>query len=109
MSSKQTDTNYMKNKNTPKLETSLELLRRKNDWFQKVLSNKAVKDYLKEAKRVGYIITKNEGLSFDVNDDENGDIVFCGVVLNAAFNIVMFNKKYWVDQTRYEDLQPVTA
>jgi hypothetical protein len=87
----------MKNKNNVKLETSLELLRRKGDWFQKVMKIATVKDYLKEAKRVKYIVTKNEGLSFDVNDDETGDIVFCGVYLNAAFAVVMFSKKYWVE------------
>ena len=92
----------MKNKNTPKLETSLELLKRKNAWFQKVMKNATVKDYLKEAKKVGYIITKDEGLSFDVNDDETGEIVFCGVVLNAAFYVVMFNRKYWLDSYAIE-------
>jgi len=91
----------MKNKEL-KLETSLELLKRKNDWFQKVMKNKTVKDYLKEAKKVGYIITKDEGLSFDVNDDETGEIVFCGVVLNAAFYVVMFNRKYWLDSYAIE-------
>ena len=93
----------MKNKNTPKLETPLELLKRKNDWFQKVMKNETVKDYLKEAKRVGYIVTKDEGLSFDVNDDETGEIVFCGVVLNAAFHVVMFNRKYWLDSYAIEE------
>ena len=92
----------MKNKNTVKLETSLELLKRKDAWFQKVMKNKTVKDYLKEAKKVGYIVTKDEGLSFDVNDNETGDIVFCGVCLNAAFHVVMFNRKYWLDSYAIE-------
>lgn len=92
----------MKNKNNVKLETSLELLRRKNDWFQKVMKNKTVKEYLKEAKRVGYIVTEDKGLSFDVNDDETGEIVFCGVCLNAAFHIVVFNRKYWLDSYAIE-------
>jgi hypothetical protein len=93
----------MKNKNNVKLETSLELLRRKNDWFQKVMKNATVKGYLKEAKKVGYIVTKEGDFSFDVNDDETGEIVFCGVALNAAFNVVMFNRKYWVDEIQNED------
>jgi len=92
----------MENKNNVKLETSLELLKRKNDWFQKVMKNKTVKGYLKEARRVGYIVTKDEGLSFDVNDNETGEIVFCGVVLNAAFHVVMFNRKYWLDSYSIE-------
>lgn len=95
----------MKNKEetTLKLETPLDLLRKKNDWFQKVLKAKTVKEYLKEAKRVNYIVTEEKNFSFDVNDDETGEMVFCGVCLNAAFYVVMFSKKYWVDDFIPED------
>jgi hypothetical protein len=92
-----------------KLETSTDLLRRKNGWFQKVLKEKTVKQYLKEAKRVKYIVTEEKNFSFDVNDDETGEIVFCGVCLNAAFYVVMFNKKYWQDEIQEEKIYTISA
>jgi len=86
----------MKNESTLKLEEPLELMRKKGAWFQKVATNKSVKDHIKEARRVKYIVFK-DNMEFKVNDDETGDIVMTGIVLNAAFWLVIFSKKYWQD------------
>jgi len=79
-----------------KLQTPLELLRERNQWFQKVLKNKSVAVHLKEAKRVKYLVRKDD-ISFQINDDETGDIVMSGIKLNAAFWVVVLSKKYWVE------------
>jgi hypothetical protein len=79
-----------------KLQTPLELLGKKTEWFQKVLKNKSVAEHLKEAKRVKYLVKKDD-LEFQVHDDVTGDIVMNGMRLNAAFWITVFSKKYWVE------------
>jgi hypothetical protein len=79
-----------------KLEDPMELMRKKGEWFQKVLKNKTVAEYLKEARRVKYLVKKDD-LEFQVHDDETGDIVMNGMRLNAAFWLTVFSKKYWVD------------
>jgi len=79
-----------------KLQTPLELLEKKTEWFQKVLKNKSVAEHLKEAKRVKYLVKKDD-LEFQIHDDVTGDIVMNGMRLNAAFWITVFSKKYWVE------------
>jgi hypothetical protein len=86
----------MKNNNTLQLEQPLDLMKRKGEWFQKVLKNSTMKSYIKEARRVKYIVKKDD-LELQVNDDETGDIVMNGICLNAAFWLCIFSKKYWVD------------
>jgi hypothetical protein len=79
-----------------KLQTPLELLGKKTEWFQRVLKNKSVAEHLKEAKRVKYLVKKDD-LEFQIHDDVTGDIVMNGMRLNAAFWITVFSKKYWVE------------
>lgn len=66
------------------------------DTFIKLMSPDTVKDYLKEAKRVGYLITKDD-MSFKVLDDETKEMVFKGIRLNRSFYGVTFSRKYWVE------------
>jgi len=79
-----------------KLQTPLELLAKKTEWFQRVLKNKSVAEHLKEAKRVKYLVKKDD-LEFQIHDDVTGDIVMNGMRLNAAFWVTVFSKKYWVE------------
>jgi len=69
------------------------------DTFIKLMSPQTVKTYLKEAKRVGYLITKDD-MSFKVLDDETNDLVFKGIRMNRTFYAVTFNKMYWVEPDR---------
>jgi hypothetical protein len=64
--------------------------------FIKLCSPEYVKGLLKEAKRVKYLITKDD-MSFKVLDDETNDLVFKGIRLNRSFYGVTFSKKYWVE------------
>jgi hypothetical protein len=73
----------MKNKNT----------------FIKLMAPKTVTAYLKEAKRVGYLIEKDD-MSFVVKDDETNDLVFKGIRMNRTFYAVTFNKGYWMEPDR---------
>ena len=66
------------------------------DTFIRLMSPQTVKTYLKEAKRVGYLITKDD-MSFVVKDDETNDMVFKGIRMNRTFYGVTFNKMYWVE------------
>lgn len=88
--------NFMTTKEELKIEEPLELMRRKGDWFQKVLQNKTMADYIKEARRVKYLV-KKDNMQFQVNDDETGEIVMSGICLNAAFWLCIFSNKYWVN------------
>jgi hypothetical protein len=60
------------------------------------MSPKSVTEYLKEAKKVGYIIEKDD-MSFKVLDDETNDMVFKGIRMNQSFYAVTFSKMYWVE------------
>jgi hypothetical protein len=62
--------------------------------FTKLMAPKTVTEYLKEAKRVGYIIEKDD-MSFTVKDDETNDLVFKGIRMNRTFYGVTFSKEYW--------------
>ena len=64
--------------------------------FTKLMAPAAVQEYLKEAKKVGYIVTKDD-MSFQVVDDENetDDLVFKGIRMNRTFYAVTFNELYW--------------
>lgn len=84
-----------------KLQQPLELMRQRGQWFQKVLKKGSLKSYLDAGKDAGYIVKKDD-LEFQINDDVTGDIVMNGMVLNAAFWLVIFNKEYWVDPTPLE-------
>jgi hypothetical protein len=64
--------------------------------FIKLCSPKFVNDLLKEAKRVKYLIEKDD-MSFKVLDDETNDLVFKGIRMNRSFYGVTFSKKYWVE------------
>jgi hypothetical protein len=66
------------------------------DTFTKLMAPKTVTEYLKEAKKVGYIIEKDD-MSFKVLDDETNDLVFKGIRMNRTFYAVTFNKSYWVE------------
>jgi len=81
---------------TMKLQTPLELMRKRGDWFQKVMKKGSLKSYLDAGKAAGYIV-KKDNMEFQINDDETGEIVMNGLCLNAAFWLVVFSKKYWVE------------
>ena len=66
------------------------------DTFIKLMSPQTVKDYLKEAQRVKYLITKDD-MTFKVLDDETKEMVFKGIRLNRSFYGVTFSCKYWVE------------
>lgn len=68
----------------------------KKDTFIKLMSVGMVKDYLKEARKVKYLVEK-DALTFTVKDDETRDLVFKGVRVNQGFYGVTFSKKYWVE------------
>ena len=64
--------------------------------FIKLCSPEFVKDLLKEARRVKYLIEKDD-MSFIVRDDETNDLVFKGIRMNRSFYAVNFSKKYWME------------
>jgi len=66
------------------------------DTFIKLMAPQTVKEYLKEAKRVKYIIEKDD-MTFKVLDDETKELVFKGIRMNRSFYAVTFSKKYWVE------------
>jgi hypothetical protein len=86
----------METKNEIKLQTPLELMRKRGEWFQKVFKKNSLKQYLDAGKAAGYIV-KKDNMSFQINDDETGEIVMNGMCLNAAFWLVVLSKKYWVE------------
>ena len=63
------------------------------------MSPTTVKDYLKEARRVKYIIEKDD-MSFVVKDDETNEMVFKGIRLNRSFYAVTFSTLYWQEPDR---------
>jgi len=63
------------------------------------MAPKTVKQYLKEARRVGYIIEKDD-MSFTVKDDETNDLVFKGIRMNQTFYAVTFSALYWQEPDR---------
>ena len=71
-------------------------MRKRDAWFQKVFKKNSLKQYLDAGKAAGYIVKKDD-MEFQINDDETGEIVMNGMVLNAAYWIVVFNKAYWVE------------
>ena len=64
--------------------------------FIKLVSPKNVSSLLKEAKKVKYLIEKDD-MSFTVKDDETNDLVFKGIRMNRTFYAVTFSKSYWVE------------
>lgn len=64
--------------------------------FIKLMSPTAVNEYLREARRVKYIIEKDD-MSFKVLDDETNEMVFKGIRLNRSAYGVTFSKKYWIE------------
>jgi hypothetical protein len=62
--------------------------------FIKLMSPEGVKSYLKEARRVKYLVDKDE-MSFKVTDDETQDMVMRGIRMNRNFYAVTFSKLYW--------------
>lgn len=83
--------------NTVKLETALELMKKKGQWFQRVFSNDGIKRYLKEARAVKYLVKKDD-LCFEVNCNETGDLVFSGIKMNPHIWLCQFSTKYWVNE-----------
>ena len=80
----------MKNKNILTLERHL----KSGEGFIKLMKPSKVTEYLKEAKRVKYIVKKDD-MSFFVNDDETGELVFNGIKMNRSLYACTFSKKYW--------------
>lgn len=66
--------------------------------FIKLMAPKKVTEYLKEAKRAGYLIEKDD-MSFVVTDDDTNEMVFKGIRMNRTFYGVTFSKEYWVEPT----------
>jgi len=64
--------------------------------FIKLCSPKYVQSLLREAKRVKYLIEKDD-MSFTVKDDETNDLVFKGIRMNRTVYAVTFSKMYWVE------------
>ena len=64
--------------------------------FIKLVSPKNGSSLLKEAKKVKYLIEKDD-MSFTVKDDETNDLVFKGIRMNRTFYAVTFSKSYWVE------------
>ena len=77
-------------KNGIKLERHL----KKGDGFVRLISPKKIAEDIKEAKRVGYLVEKDD-ISFYVNDDETGDLVMMGIKVNRSFYATTFSKAYW--------------
>jgi hypothetical protein len=69
--------------------------------FIKLCSPVFIKDLLREAKRVKYLIEKDD-MSFVVRDDETNDMVFKGIRVSRSFYAVNFSKKYWTEPTLEE-------
>lgn len=67
---------------------------KKGDGFVRLISPKKVAEDIKEAKRVGYLVEKDD-ISFYVNDDETGDLVMMGIKVNRSFYATTFSKAYW--------------
>jgi hypothetical protein len=67
--------------------------------FTKLMNPKTVTTYLKEAKKVGYIVKKDD-MSFIVTDDETTEMIFKGIRMNRTFYAVTFNELYWVQPDR---------
>ena len=65
--------------------------------FVRVLSHKTFMDYIKEARRVKYIVKKEDGLAYEVRDDETGDQVFFGLRHSSGGWLVSFSTLYWQD------------
>ena len=70
--------------------------------FIKLVSPKYVSSLLKEAKKVKYLIEKDD-MSFTVKDDETNDLIFKGIRMNSTFYAVNFSKKYWVEPALHQD------
>jgi hypothetical protein len=67
---------------------------KKGDGFVRLISPSKVAQDIKEARRVGYLVEK-DNISFYVNDDETGDIVMMGIRVNRSFYACTFSRKYW--------------
>jgi hypothetical protein len=63
--------------------------------FVRVLPHKSFMEYIKEARRVKYIVKKEDGLAYDVRDDETGDQVFFGLRHSSGKWLVNFSTLYW--------------
>ena len=63
--------------------------------FIRLMGPKVKASYLKEAKRVGYQITK-DALTFTVRDNEA--LVFKGVQARRGIWAVTFSKDYWQEE-----------
>ena len=66
----------------------------RKDSFVKLVKPKLVAADIKEAKRVGYLIEKDD-MSFYINDDETGELVMMGILVNRSFYACTLSKKYW--------------
>lgn len=90
----------MKNNEALKLEKPLELMRKKGQWFQKMMKKNSVRSYIQAGKDCGYLVYKDD-LEFRVNDDKTGELVMSGFRANSFdwfYNwFVLLSKKYWAD------------
>jgi hypothetical protein len=82
------------NKPTTEKGLVLERLFKKGDCFTKIGKVPVVKDYIKEAKRVQYIIEQDD-MGFYINDDQSGDLVMSGIMVNHGLYAISFSKNYW--------------
>jgi hypothetical protein len=80
----------MKNKNNTPLKRHL----KKGDGFVRLISPVKVEGDIKEAKRVGYLVERDD-MSFYINDDETGELVMNGIRVNRSFYACIFSKRYW--------------
>ena len=83
-------TDSMKIKNTLTLVRNL----KKGEGFTRLISPAKVALDIKEAKRVGYLVEKDD-MSFYINDDETGELVMNGIRVNRSFYACAFNRLYW--------------
>jgi hypothetical protein len=63
--------------------------------FTRVVPHKLFMKYIKEARRVKYIVKKEGGFIYDVRDDETGDKVFFGMKHSSGHWVASFSALYW--------------
>jgi len=80
----------MKNKNNVTLQRQF----KKGDAFTRLIDPKRVAADIKEAKRVGYLVEKDD-MSFYINCDETGDLVMNGIRVNRSFYACSFSRNFW--------------
>lgn len=76
--------------------------------FIRVCQKPHVTSLVKEAKRVGYTITKRGGYAVQVNDpDNNGALVFKAVNVRPNVWAVSYALAYWAEEAPAAPLTPI--